>query len=201
MASVRNVTGDAVGIPRWYVAIVTHNTELAASKRLAALGHETYVASQPTLRIRSNGRKAMIDRVLISSHVFIRCTEAERRRIVTLPYIRRFLVDRTRAVDGLAAPPAIVPDAQLDTLRFMLGQSDHLISITTGHFRPGDKVRVIRGALRGLEGEVLPTSAGALRKGGDTESDPKTAPAEIIVRLDILGTARVSIPATDLTPA
>lgn len=186
--------------------MVAHNTEKAVAERLGASGHEAYVATQPAIRVWSNGRKARIDRVVISGLVFIRCTEAERRRLVTLPYIRRFMADRARANDGLAAPPAVIPDDQMATLRFMLGQSDHSVTLSQNHYRPGDKVRVIRGALRGLHGEVIPAAPAApdptRKKAARSVADQKKGtPTEVIVRLDILGTARVTIPATDLTPA
>lgn len=176
-------------MPGWYVAIVSNNTERAVAARIGAAGFETYVATQSQIRIWNNGRRARIDRVLIPAHVFIRCTEAERRRLVTDPGIRRFLTDKARRSNGLAAPPAIIPQQQIDTLRFMLGQNDHPIDFTSTPYRVGDKIKVIRGSLRGLEGEVLSSDT--------TPSDTR----DIIVRLDILGSARVSIPSTDLMPS
>ncbi len=189
-APARDVAGDAVGVPRWYVAVVTNNNEKAVAGRLADMGHEVFVAMQPTLRVWRNGRKAMVDKVIIPTFVFVRCTEAERRQIVALPYIRRFLADRARAVKGMVAPPAVIAQREIDTLRFMLGQSDYPVELTQSRYRPGDKVRVIRGALLGLEGEVLRPADG-----------PGAPDAELVVRLDILGAARVTVPLTDIAPA
>ena len=52
-------------------------------------------------------------------------------------------------------PLAIISDAEIERLKFMLGQSDVPIEITKNTFKTGDKVRVIRGNLAGLEGEVV----------------------------------------------
>lgn len=204
--------GDAVGVPKWFVAIVSNNTERAVRDRLSATGIEAYVASQLQLRLWSNGRRKPVEKVLIPTCVFIRCSEAQRRRIVALPFIKRFLADRARAKDGLAAPPAVIPQKEMDTLRFMLGQTDYPVEFTDAPLRPGDKVRVVRGALRGLEGEVLsapkhnpfptkisPNPNPSSTPDGSTHLD-STNLSDIIIRLDILGAARVSIPLQDLSP-
>lgn len=193
IASVQNGVDGAGGVPKWFVALVNHNAERRVAQRLAEKGYETYVAIQPTLRLTPSGRRRKIDKVMIPSHVFVRCTEAERRLIVTYPYINRFLSDRSRQRNGRVSPPAVIPAVQLDTLRFMLGQSDHPVTLSQSHYRPGDKVRVIRGALRGLEGEVISHPAASA-------PDKEDIDTEIIVRLDLLGTARVFLSPIDLSP-
>ncbi|MDE6007409.1 MAG: UpxY family transcription antiterminator [Muribaculaceae bacterium] len=189
---VRNVTDGAVGVPKWFVAIVNHNAEKSVAERLNNIGFQTYVATQTHLRLSPSGRKRKVEKVMISSFVFIRCSETDRRKIVTLPYINRFLVDRARAKDGLAAPPAIIPQKEIDTLRFMLGQTEFPVTLTRTEYRPGDRVQVIRGALRGLRGEIISDSSTRRTRPSDS--------AELIIRLDILGTARVAIQPQNLSP-
>lgn len=182
-APVLNATDGAVGVPKWFIAIVRHNSEKTVAQQLAEKGIETYVATQKQLRLYPSGRRRKIDKVMIPCHVFVRCSETERRKIVAFPYINRFLADRARAKQGLAAPPAIIPENEMDTLRFMLGQTEYPVTFTSTPLRAGDKVQVLRGALRGLQGEVLSPDS-----------------SEIIIRLDILGTARVSVPRQDISP-
>lgn len=188
-ASVTDVAGGAVGLPLWYVAVVNNNTEKSVAARLEKLGYESFVAKQEVLRVWRNGRKAKVEKVVIPTFVFVRCTEADRHRIVALPYVRRFLSDRARAVNGMVAPPAVISQREMDTLKFMLGQSDYPVDFSQNSYRRGDKVRVIRGALLGLQGEVLQPAA--------TEASPD---AELVVRLDILVAARVYVPITDIAP-
>ena len=181
VAAVPHGVDDAVGVGsrKWYVAIVNNNTEKAVQERLIKLGYETYVAKQVVIRVWKNGRKAKVDKVVIPSVVFVKCTEAERREIVTLSFINRFLTNKAAtSAHGLAKPPATIPQAQIDLLRFMLGQSELPVSFVETFFRKHDKVVVIRGNLKGLEGEVI--------QAGDGKS-------EVIVRIDILGSAKVTI--------
>ncbi len=181
--------GDAVGVEssKWFVAIVKNNTEKSVQERLTKSGHETYVATQKVIRVWKNGRKAKVDKVLLPSMVFVKCTEPERKEIVALPFISRFMTNKAGAAkEGMTKPLAVIPQEQIDTLRFMLGQSDVPVNFVDTPYRPHDRVVVVRGNLRGLEGEVVKTTDGK---------------SELIIRVDILGCAQVTINAVDLEPA
>lgn len=155
--------GGAVGVEtrKWFVAIVKNNTEKSVQERLNKLHHETYVATQQVIRIWKNGRKAKVEKVLMPALVFIKCTEAERKEIVTLPFINRFMTNKAASsANSLTKPLAVIPQEQIDTLRFMLGQSDIPVTMVDTPYKLHDKVVVVRGNLRGLEGEVVKTSDG-----------------------------------------
>lgn len=175
----------AVGVPgpKWFAAIVNSRHEKAAAEKLRRLDIESYVATQKEMRLWQNGRRRLIDRVVISSVVFIRCTEKERREIVKLPFINRFMVNRAAASAGLNRPVAVIPDADIEKLRFMLGQSEAPVEFTPTIFRVNDTVRVIRGNLRGLEGEIRRNSDGT---------------HTLLVSLSILGGATVFIDPADV---
>ena len=180
-ATVPDGVGDAVGMEKsqWYVAIVKHNTEKNSAEKLDKMGIETYLPIQSEHRVWKNGRKAKIDRVVISSTIFIKCTETERREIVKLPFINRFMTNKAGTSANTAHKPlAIIPDNQIELLKFMLSQSDIPIEITEKNFKNGDKVRVIRGSLAGLEGEIV---------------DTKNVQIELIISLELFGCARLYI--------
>lgn len=185
--SPTDVAGDAVGVPdrKWYVAIVNNNTEKICGYRVAMLGYDTYVPTQTETRRWKNGRRKTVDRVVIPSKVFIRCTEEERmKNIVTLPYIRRFMTDRAGTANQYGWHPlAVVPDREIEKLRFILFNSDSAVTIESLPLYKGDRVRVARGKLMGLEGFI------AHRGDGGTD---------ILVQLDILGCARMNISKEDL---
>ena len=177
--------GDAVGVPdrKWFIAVVNNNAEKSTAAKLIALGYDTYVATQEEFRIWRNGKRAKVDRVVIPSVVFVKCTEAERLQIVALPYINRFMTDRASAAKT-HANIATVPPEQIDTLRFMLGNSDTPVTIS-GEYVKGDKVRIARGRLRGLEGEIARDSDGR---------------SKLYINVDLLGFACLEIDPLNVEP-
>ncbi len=184
--TVLDSVGDAVGVEKsyWFVAIVNNNTEKAVSEKLDKLGIENYLPVQKEYRVWKNGHRAKIDRVVIPSIVFVYCTEQRRKEIVSFPFIHRFMTDKAGTTQICGNKPlATIPDEQIKTLKFMLGQSDIPVTITDCVYHKGEKIRVIRGQLKGLEGEVLNTK------------EPKS---EIIVALNFFGGAKASIDTVDI---
>ncbi len=186
-AAVPSGVDGAVGVPspKWFVALVSPRHEKSVSEKLQGLGIESYVATQSELHQWKNGRRRQIERVVIPGVVFVRSTEKERREIVYLPYINRFLSDKA-SVSDRGSRVAVVPDVQMERLRFMLGHSDETVGFESRRYSPGERVRVVRGGLCGLEGEAVESLDGKCR---------------LLVRLDILGCAIVEIGLCDIEPA
>ena len=178
-----HVVDDAVGMLRWFVAIVRPNTEIASRQKLQHLSIQAYVASQPEIRVWANGRKKMVDRILIRSRVFIRCSPRKRLEIVKLPFILRFMTDRAATVNNeFTTKLATIPDSQMESLMFMLGHADSPVTFSD-HYHQGDKVRVIRGKLKGLEGEIIHDCDGS---------------TQLEIAIDFLGSARLQISPADI---
>lgn len=175
----------AVGVPdfKWFVAIVNPRHEKSVSEKLKAAGLDSYVATQSEMHLWKNGRRKLVDRVIIPSIVFVRCTERQRREIVKQPYILRFMVNRCRESGSLNRPVAEIPDSQIRQLQFMLGHADAPVEFVPSVFLKNDKVRVIRGNLKGLEGVVISNSDG-------THS--------LTISISILGIAKVIIEPNDI---
>lgn len=185
-APVTDVVDDAVGVPKsyWFVAIVNHNSEKKTSESLDKIGVDNYVPTQTEIRVWKNGRKSKVDRIVLPSVVFVNCTEEKRKEIVGMPYIFRFMTNKAGLSNHINNKPlAIIPDSEIERLKFMLGQSDIPVEITEKPFKAGDKVRVIRGNLAGLEGEVM---------------ELKNGKSELIVALDFFGCARLTIDTANL---
>lgn len=185
VASEPTGVDDAVGVStlKWFVAIVNPRHEKSVAEKLKGIGIDSFVATQSELHLWKNGRRKMIDRVVIPSMVFVQCTEHQRREIVMLPYILRFLVNRCTYCGTLNRPVAEIPDKQVQQLKFMLGHADTPVEFVPSVFHQKDNVRVIRGSLAGLEGEVLTNSDG-------TNS--------LTIKIDIMGCAKVTIDPKDL---
>lgn len=178
---------DAVGVSgaKWFVAIVNNRSEKAYGERLSKTGIENYVPTQTIFKVWKNGKKAKVERVVIPSIIFIHCTEEQRREIVKLPYIFRFMTNKagTSSATSLNKPLAVISDKEINTLKFMLGQSDIPVTISDRVYKIGDKVRIIRGGLAGLAGEVY---------GMDTDK------SEVIVALEYFGCAKLMIDTINL---
>ena len=180
--------GGAVGMGQnhWFVALVKQNTEKSSKEKLTRLGYYCYVPVQEELRIWKNGKKAIIERVVIPSVVFVRCTESVRKEVVNLPFVYRFMTNNAGDTTQTGHKPlASIPDEQINKLQFMLGNSDTPVSFSSAPYKKGDFVRVIRGKLLGLTGEI--------QKIDDKHS-------ELTVSLDFLGNASLKIETINVEP-
>jgi transcription antitermination factor NusG len=75
-------------------------------------------------------------------------------------------------------PLAVVPNEQLNRLKFMLYQSDNPVTIEPTPPKLGDRVVVVRGKLKGLEGNIIWCDEGQ---------------SYIVVLLDIFGCAKLKV--------
>ena len=167
----------------WYVAVVNRNSEKLIREKLLLKGFEAYVASQMEDHVWKNGRKKKIEHVLIPAKIFIRLTEQERLEVVHLPYISYFLTDKAMATNAFGVHPlAVIPDREMQMLRFMLCNADSPVDFVSTQFRAGDRIRIVRGALKGFEGEVA-------RITGETY---------VFIRLSVLGSALTRVSPQDI---
>lgn len=181
----KSIPVDSTKNAVWYVAIVRHNTETKVCDFLEAQGISCFTASQLRLRVTPSGRRKWVSRILIPAKIFIYCTEKERLEIVNHPFIYRFLTDPSQRNAGGNRKVAVIPQNEIETLRFMLGQKDYPVSFTEHNYQKGSLIKIVRGALKGLEGIVIESANNQ---------------QEIGVKLDFLGCARVTIPAVDIEP-
>lgn len=177
---------DAVGVPKakWFIAIVNSRSEKKYAEMLTKMGIENDVPIQTVTKVWKNGKKAKVDHVVISCIIFIHCTEKERREIVALPFINRFMTNKSgTSTNGFNKPVAVASEIEIKQLKFMLGNSDSPVEISNHIYNIGEKVRVARGRLKGLEGTVV---------------DLRSTKCELIVALETLGCAKLIINTTDL---
>ena len=165
-------TGEGVAYSkRWYVALVRMHHEKKVSEKLGKMGIDTFVPVQQLTHQWSDRRK-VVDCVLLPMMVFVHATPKERMEALTLSTVSRYMVLRGES------SPAVIPDEQMERFRFMLDYSEETISMNSSPLARGSKVRVIKGPLMGLIGELV-----------NVEGKSKIA-----VRLDMLGCACVDMP-------
>lgn len=167
-----HVTGNGVALAkRWLIAQVRIYHEKKTSERLTKMGIVNYVPIQKKTHLWSDRRK-QIDHVVIPMKIFVYVDAKEQKEVLMLSAVSRYMVLHGEST------PAVVPDAQMEKFMFMLDYSEETVNMSDRPLAAGEKVRVIKGPLRGLEGELVTLS-------GKTK---------IAVRLDMLGCASVDMP-------
>lgn len=130
---------------RWLVAIVRIHHEKKTSERLTKMGVENFLPIQQEVHNWSDRRK-VVDRVILPMMIFVHVDSQEQKEVLTLSAISRYMVLRGEST------PAVIPDQQMLRFKFMLDYSDETICMSTSPLAPGEKIRVIKGPLAGLEG-------------------------------------------------
>ena len=137
------------------------------------MGIENFVPVQQELHQWSDRRK-MVESVLLPMMVFVHVDAKERKEVLSFSTVSRYMVMRGE----------IIPDEQMARFRFMLDYSKDVISMNSAPLARGEKVRVIKGPLTGLVGELVTV-------------DGKS---KIAVRLNMLGCACADMPVGYVEP-
>ena len=175
--STVDVTDDRGAYPKhWVAALVQVRSEKSVGKKLQDMGIENYVPTQIEIHQWSD-RKKKVERVVIPMIVFIRAEEKVIKEVAYHSCIHKLVTAPGQRT------PAIIPDAQIENLKFMLGQAEAQVEVKDRVFRTGDHVRVVRGPLKDLEGELCKV---------------ETEKPMVAVQIDCLGYACISIDKADL---
>lgn len=172
MQNTKHIETKTNTAPRqWLVAYVQSCLEKKTAQRLAAMGIECYLPVQSEIRQWSDRRKR-VDCLVIPMMIFVHVTPQERPLPLSLQAVSRYMVLRGEST------PAVIPDEQMDRFRFMLDYSPEAVEMCSAPLAPGDAVKVIKGPLAGLEGELITVNG----------------KSKVAVRLDMLGCAHVDVP-------
>lgn len=162
---------------KWFVAFVKSCQERRVAEQLRDSGVDCFLPVQRVVRQWSD-RKKEVDVLVLKGLIFVHTDD--KRRVELLKEI--YGIYAYMNAGGGAYHPVVIPDKQMQTFMYMLGQSELPVTVVTHPLEPGDKVRVLRGSLAGLEGEFI--------EHGNHH--------QVFVRLDILGAASVEISPADL---
>ena len=131
---------------RWFVARTNHGAELGVRNRLAALEVEHFV---PTTRTRG-WRGRTVEKPVINCLLFIRATQAE-----ALALIHERGLKADYLFDCATHRLMVVPDKAMDDFRRVLDLSTDEGGLIDRPVQQGEKVRVAKGPLEGVEGRIL----------------------------------------------
>lgn len=174
-----NGTDDREARSKFWIAAYTRpkSEKKAATELTKNTGIETYAPTQTVVKQWSD-RKKKVDVVVIPMIIFAEVsTEEEILEVKKHPLIIKVLTLPGQRI------PAHIPSNQIEQLKFMLNESDKPVEFVKGNFKVYDSIKVVRGHLAGLYGVVQKTP------------DNKTY---IIVTIDMLGGARVSVNLSDI---
>lgn len=175
--SPANGTDDREACRRYWIAAYTRpRSEKKAAMELETLGVEIYLPIQKQKRQWSD-RKKLVDVVVVPMIIFLKVSDNDIQKIIKHP-----LIIRPLSIPG-EKHPAVIPLVQIEKLKFILGQSDFSVTYEPSIFKVNDVVRVIRGKLIGVTGEIY--------------EDPNGT-TELTVHIGILGGAKLKISKTDL---
>ena len=156
----------------WYAFYVRMHHEKKTAEKLETLGVTHFLPIQEVVRQWSD-RKKKIKQVVIPMLIFI-CTDEKWR----IELLQNFPSLTGCLIDPASRRPAIIRNEEMEQFKFMLDYSEETVRFQNEPLAPGELIRVVKGPLKGLEGELV-------------EVDRK---AKVVVRLDLLGCAGVDMP-------
>ena len=133
----------------WYVAHTRVNQELWIKKKLDELGIENFLPQEEQVRETPLGRK-LIRVLLIHGLIFIHTD-----KVTSFSLINECSLNIVYLKDIEGHCSLIVPDKQMEDFMFLLDFSPDGIEILNKDLKRGDRVRVIKGPLQGLVGELV----------------------------------------------
>ena len=155
---------------QWLVVYVQSCLEKKTVERLRNMGIECYLPVQSEVRQWSD-RRRKVNRLVIPMMIFVHVSQQERALPLTLQAVSRYMVLRGESI------PAVIPEEQMRKFQFMLDYSEEAVEICSSPLTPGEAVRVIKGPLAGLEGELVMVEGRC----------------KVAVRLEMLGWATVEM--------
>ena len=152
----------------WYAVYTSSRAEKKVRERLEQAGIENYLPLKTEVRIWSS-RKKKILAPLIPGYIFVHISPGQMLDVLNTNGVISFLKEHSKAVS--------IPEIQIRQLRLMV-ESATDIEFTTANINVGDKVRINRGELTDLYGELIEVRG----------------KYKIVVRLDHFGCALTTVP-------
>ena len=131
---------------QWFAVWTRSRQEKVAAAMIESLGVSNYLPFRTELRQWSD-RKQKVTVPLFSGYLFVRMNllDGSKLRILKLPAVAGFV--------GNSSGPLPIPDYQIEAVRAVVTQG---VECTVHSLlEEGDLVRVVRGALAGVEGRLI----------------------------------------------
>ena len=133
----------------WFAARTRNGQELSIRKTLGDLGIENYIPTKEGVR-EYCGRRTTREVPVIPCLVFLRATKADACALANGRGVPVWYV-----IDRATRSMLVVPDKQMEDFRRVLDVAPDAICPPDTVFAPGDRVQVIKGGLKGIEGDII----------------------------------------------
>lgn len=144
MKNVRAVSGSIQDESHWWALYTRHQHEKVVAQILASKGFEVFLPVYESIR-RWKDRNKTLSLPLFPCYVFVRGGLSRRSMVVTTPGVHTILYNGERI--------AVIPNEEIDSIRRAV---DGPFRVEPHPFlRCGERVRVTRGSLEGVEGVLL----------------------------------------------
>ena len=153
----------------WYVVLTRTNSERKVRDYFQLQEVDTFLPVQSRV-IEREGKRIERERLLLPRMVFVRISRQEMFAVRNTLNVYDFLRDRSTGA----------PDRQMADFRYMLDYSHDQVILTGETIPQGTRVVVAKGDLQGLRGELVRYNN----------------KYHILVRIDMFGSAMVTIPAS-----
>lgn len=154
---------------KWYAIRVRPRQEKKVKKLLDLKSIENYLPLKEEMRQWSD-RKRKIETPVVSGYLFVKIDINERENVYLTDGFSSFINEKGSAV--------VIPDDQIERLRFMVKKSNGEVEFSEMKITTGDKIRIVKGELEGLIG-ILRESQGKYK---------------VVIQIDGLGCAKASVP-------
>ena len=125
----------------WWALYTRHQHEKAVAQNIASKGFEVFLPLYESVR-RWKDRNKTLSLPLFPCYVFIRGGLRRRSLVVTTPGVHMVLRNGEHV--------AVIPDDEIEAIRIAVGAASHVEPHP--FLKCGERVRVIRGSLMGVEG-------------------------------------------------
>ena len=129
----------------WYAIYTKARNEKKVSELLDRDGISNYLPLMKRIKIWSD-RKKMVEEPLFSSYVFVYISEKEHLKVLQVPGVVRYISFEGKKVQ--------IRDEQIEAIKKYVDTGEEFVE-NESDFIPGKRVKVFRGALKGLEGMLV----------------------------------------------
>ena len=134
---------------QWYAARTRHGQELHLRTKLSELGFECFIPSKTIPAIRF-GKRTMLEVPIIANLIFIRATKTQ---ALSIP--NGFGLPIWYLVDRVTNSLLVIPDKQMEDFIRVYKEDPSSVVDTSENLVIGGRVRVIKGNLSGIEGNLV----------------------------------------------
>jgi transcriptional antiterminator RfaH len=130
---------------KWFALYTKSRSEKKVNQELIFKGIECYLPIEKKLKQWSD-RKKWVEEPFIRSYIFVKSEEHELQNILNTVGVV--------SVISFGGKPAKVQEEHLNIIKSILSSNENF-ELSTEIFKPGEKVEVESGSLKGLSGELV----------------------------------------------